>query len=279
MPKSINQEVTTRVFVFLCLLLFIAAPNLLHAAPENDMRQLQRYFLEKAPAIPLESYADDYYRIEENISRSGPIYSQAAEQGRNLFNKEFDNGHSYAFCFRSNGIGIATDYPYFDVLAGEVKTLAMEINACREENGELPYAYDSEPMKQLLLYMFSTSKQNIINTIMPNDEPAEAAFLEGKRLFFARQGQLDMACAHCHIDYADKRYADKQIPPALGLPLRMPRYVSGDGAIITLHEQINECLSYTRAKPYPLQSETLRNLEFYLYYVNNTLPLKAPGVK
>ncbi len=268
--------------VYLVVILFACLPTLLSAStePRKHQQQLQDYFLDKAPAIPLSSYADDYLQRDNSVTASGlPAYSQQAQQGKKLLTTPFSNGHDYGYCFRSNGIGIGNDYPYFDVLSGQVKTLAMDINGCREENGEPAYEYDHAKMKSILLYMMDTSRRNITNVIMPNDPRAEAAFNQGKNFFFSRRGQLDMACAHCHIDYATKYYGQQKIPPALGLPLRMPRYDSASDTVTTLHEHVNQCLGYTKAKPLPLQSEALRNLEFYLFYVNNTLPLNAPSVK
>ena len=267
------------MFIYFVTLL-LALPVIASATPEDDQQKLQNHFLNKAPALPLDSYASDHYKITNNISRSGPpLYNHLNQLGEELLSSNFSNGRSYTYCFRSSGISIGSDYPYFDVLSARVTTLAMEINACREENGETPYSYDSTEMEAILLHMMDNSRKNITNVIMPNDKAAEQAFYKGKQFFFSRRGQLDMACAHCHIDHADKRYGSEFIPPALGLPLRMPRYNSATQEVTTLHERFNQCLSYTKASPFPLQSETLRNLEFYLFYVNNGLPLNAPSVK
>lgn len=250
------------------------------ATPEDDQLQLQNYFLNKAPETPLYSYASDHHNLANDASLTGSRpYIHLKQLGQKLLSASFDNGRSYAYCFRSNGISIGSDYPYFDVLSSQVKTLAMEINQCREENHETPYGYDSPEMEAMLSHMMDTSRKNITNVIMPNDKAAEQAFYEGKQFFFSRRGQLDMACAHCHIDHANRRYSSELIPPALGLPLRMPRYNSTSEGVTTLHERFNECLSYTKASPFPLQSEELRNLEFYLFYVNNNLPLNAPSIK
>lgn len=268
------------MFVYFIALLLTCSPILVAASPEDDRQQLQNHFLDKAPAIPIFSYADDHYRTIDKLASNGaPIYRDITRKGKKLFTARFANGNSYDFCFRSSGIGIASDYPYYDVLTGKVETIATEINQCREENGEAAYAYESAEIKAIQLYMASTSRKNITNIIMPNEPAAEKAFDAGKQIFFSRRGQLDMACAHCHIDYADKRYAGKSLPSALGLPLRMPRYDSKTDDVITLQQRINHCLSYTKAKPFTLQSETMRNLEFYLFYVNNGLPLNAPGVQ
>ncbi|MCF6230487.1 MAG: sulfur oxidation c-type cytochrome SoxA [Gammaproteobacteria bacterium] len=269
-----------RSHIVILFLVCISVALSSQASPKEHQQQLQSYFLKKSPALSLQSYAEEYHPLSNTVTASGlPPYSQYAQQGKKRLSDTFSNGHGYRYCFRSNGLGIASDFPYFDVLSGQVKTLATEINACREENGEPAYAYDQAEMKSLQLYMMESSRRNITNVIMPNDPAAEEAFNKGQHFFFSRRGQLDMACAHCHIDFSNQRYGEQLIPPALGLPLRMPRYDKASDTVTTLHEHFNKCLSYTRAKPFPLQSEALRNLEFYLFYVNNTLPLNAPSIK
>ena len=266
------------IYIVTALLLFI--PLLGHATPEEDRQQLQNYYLDRAPAIPLSSYAIDYHTTTNKRLPSGsPLYIERVNDGKSLFNSNFENGLSYASCFRNNGIGIASDFPYYDVIEGRIVTLASAINDCRVENNESAYPYDSAEMEAIVIFIMSTSNKNIVNVIMPNDQAAEEAFYEGKRLFFARQGQLNMACAHCHIDFANKRYGSEQIPSVLGLPLRMPRYDSHNSELVTLQERFNLCLGYTKAKPYPLEGEKLQALEFYLFYVNNSLPLNAPSIK
>lgn len=268
------------MLIFIIAALLLSLPLLATATPEQDRQQLQNYYLDRAPAIPLNSYSADYHTPENTKLPSGsPIYIERVREGKTLLNSDFANGRSYLSCFRSNGIGVGSDYPYFDVIAGKAITLSSAINDCRIENGEEALPYDSDEMESMVTYIMSTSDRNIVNIIMPNDPAAEALFYEGKRLFFARQGQMNMACAHCHIDYADRRYGSEQIPPLMGLPLRMPRYNSRDGDLVTLHERFNHCLDYTKAKPYPLESETLQALEFYLFYVNNGLPLNTPSIK
>jgi sulfur-oxidizing protein SoxA len=253
-------------------------PTLTQASPESDQQDFQNYFLDNAPSIPLEQYSEDITPADPTVSGPKP-YIHLLDKGKRLFGTFFENGNGYSYCFRSNGIGIATDYPYFDILKGEVKTLAQEINECRIDNGEQPYPYGSEELNAIVTYMTDTSRKNIVNVIMPADQGAEKAFTKGKQFFYARRGQLNMACAHCHIDHAQKRYEDKLLAPALGLPNRMPSYDKDEGVMVSLHQRFSRCMALTKAKPYPLQSEAYRNLEFYLYYVNNGLPLNGPSVQ
>ena len=62
----------------------------------------------------------------------------------------FKNGKTYGDCFRNKGIGIRQNYPYFDTKSGEVITLELALNQCREANGEKPLDYTKDAMAEAL---------------------------------------------------------------------------------------------------------------------------------
>jgi len=278
MYRSIKGEQVKQILYITASVMGLLLPLTVLAVPEDDQQAFQQYFMQQAPEVMLESYADgvvDHGNGEQDDDRP---YQRTLQQGRNLFVQSFKNGRGYAYCFRSNGIGIVTDYPFFDVISGSIKTLEIAINDCRKDNGEPALAYDSVEMTRIVAYMVESSRHNITNIIMPNDEAAMATFEAGKQFFFARRGQNNMACAHCHVDHAYQRYSDMKIPPALGLTVRAPYYDPKQERFSTLQQRFNQCLAYTKAQPLPLQGDALRNLEFYLTFMNNGIPLNGPTV-
>jgi sulfur-oxidizing protein SoxA len=48
-----------------------------------------------------------------------------------------------------------------------------------------------------------------------------------------------------------------------------------DGKAVTLQARIRECLELMGAAPFPAGSEELNDLEYFLTYLSNGLPLKA----
>ena len=92
-------------------------------------------------------------------------------------------------------------------------------------------------------------------------------------MFFARMGQRNYACASCHVAGAGKVFAESTLSPAIGQATHWP--VIRDGAPLTLHMRIRECLELMGAAPFPSGSEELTHLELYLAYVSNGLPLRA----
>lgn len=267
------------------LMLLLLLPVLANASPAEDQRKFQAYFTDKHPELPVTDYADGRYTFDldaraawTELEKASP-YQDTVNEGARLFATSFKNGSSYVACFRANGVGIASDYPYFDVLTRQVKTLPLEINECRVKNDEEPLPYDSAELVAIVTYMADTSRKNIINVIIVDDQASLEAYENGKRFYFARRGQMNLACAHCHLDNAEKLYAGKMLSPALGQISAFPVYSTQWKEVGTLHRRFDDCMRLVRAKPYAAQSKEYRELEYFLTFMNNGVPLNGPGVR
>ena len=70
-----------------------------------------------------------------------------------------------------------------------------------------------------------------------------------------------------------------RLGPSLGHPTHFPVYRSKLGRVISLHERFYGCVRDVRAKPFPLQSEEYRNVEYFLSYMSNGLDINGPGAR
>ena len=86
-----------------------------------------------------------------------------------------------------------------------------------------------------------------------------------------------MACATCHISNSGKRIRADILSPALGQTTHFTVFRSKWGELGTLHRRYKGCNRQVRAKPFELQSEEYRNLEYFHTYMNNGLPINGPG--
>jgi sulfur-oxidizing protein SoxA len=262
-----------------------ATPLVGQASPEEDQKIFRGYYMERFPNISLEDFSDGVYAIDQN-SRDNweaieefPPYEIAIDEGEEMFNTPFKNGKTYASCFRNGGIGIKGDYPYFDTKKGKVITLEMTINACRTKNGEKPLKYKKGKITAIGAYMAFTSRGQIIDVKIPNDKRAIAAYEDGKKFFYARRGQLNISCAHCHIDNAGNYIRSNILGPALGQPSHWPAYRAKWGALGTLQRRFTGCNKQVRAKPFKAQGTEYSNLEYFLTYMSNGTPWNGPGVR
>jgi sulfur-oxidizing protein SoxA len=255
------------------------------ADPEQDLEKFRSYFEKRFPNTPFADFINGVYSIDaasreqwEEIEEFPP-YELNIDKGKTLFNTPFKNGKTYASCFDNEGIGIANRYPFYDTGSGRVITLELAINECRLANGEDPLAYGKGAIADLSAYMHFTSRGNIINVVIPDDPGALAAYERGKAHFYAKRGQLNMACADCHIYQSGNKIRADILSPALGQVTHFPVYRSKWGGLGTLHRRYVGCNKQVRAKPYKPQSEEYRDLEYFHTYMSNGLESNGPGAR
>ena len=262
-----------------------ATPLIGQATPEEDLKAFRGYFMERFPNVPLEEFANGVYAINTQRREQWeaveefPPYELNVESGEEMFNTPFKNGKTYASCFRNGGIGIKSDYPYFDTDKGKVETLESAINECRTKNGEKPLGWGKGKMADLAAYMAFTTRGQVINTKIPHDQRAMDAYNKGKQFYYARRGQLNMSCAHCHVDNAGNNIRADLLSPALGHASHFPVYRSKWGGLGTIHRRFGGCNKQVRAKPFKAQSDEYRNLEYFLTYMSNGIPWNGPGAR
>jgi sulfur-oxidizing protein SoxA len=272
------------------LALFTTAAMLFSAAavpatPQEDQQRFQSYFENRFPKVPKDDFVNGVYAIDP-IGRENweaieefPPYETAISNGEKMWNTPFANGKTYKDCF-PDGPAIQGKYPYWDKERSMVVTLPLAINECRTANGEKPLKYKKGPIADLLAYIAFKSRGQITNVVIPKDDPkALEAYEKGKHFWFARRGQLNFACASCHAGNSGNTLRTEILSPAFGHTTHWPVYRSKWGEMGTLHRRFDGCNKQVRAKPFEAQGEEYRDLEFFLTYMNNGLPLNGPAAR
>ncbi len=269
----------------LSLGLCLSWPVYIFGSPEDDRIAFQAYFQARFPDVPISEYVNGIYALDENAREQWeqieefPPYEFAVENGELLFNRPFANGSTYSECFDNQGPGVRQLYPRFDAERGEVITLELAINLCREVNGESAYSYNSDELNSLSAYMAWTSRGNKIDVVIPNDPGALAAYESGKQFYYSKRGQLNFACSDCHVISAGLYVRADHLSASLGHPSHFPVYRSKFGKMISLHSRFYGCVRDVRAKPFEEQSVEYRNLEYFLTYMSNGLIVNGPGAR
>jgi sulfur-oxidizing protein SoxA len=251
--------------------------------PVADAKAFRNYFVTKFPTVKFEDFANGPYAMDEDMRRQWeekeqfPPYEFSLDMGKEMFAKPFRNRKGYADCFPNQGIGIRQNYPYFDAKEGKVVTLELALNRCREANGEPPFSYVGDEMAALTAYMTFTSRGKPFDIKIPDDPRALEAYQNGKRYFYTRRGQLNFSCATCHVQNPGERMRAEILAPALGILNAMPIYRSEWGGMGTISRRLTTCNSQIRGTPLEPQADEYRDLEYYLSYVSNGLPISGPG--
>lgn len=250
------------------------------AAPEDDRAAFIRHYQEKFPGIPLDNYVDGALMLSKDAKSqfdsimAFPPFQSDLDKGKALWEAPFANGGTYAGCFANGGSNVAGNYPRFDEPAGKVVTFEMALNDCRTRNGEKAFAYgDRATMGVLTAHARSLSDGMRMN-VMVQGSGALAKYEQGKQFYYTRIGQFNFACSSCHYAHAGQILRTEIISPSVGQATHWPVFRGGDN-LNTLHLRIRRCMEQVRASPFAAGSEELNNLEYFLAYLSNGLPLRA----
>lgn len=255
------------------------------ASPEDDLEAFQGFFHKRFPDVSNAELGNGVYAIDP-VGRANweaieefPPYEPMIDQGHEMWDKPFANGKHYKDCL-PDGPALGKDFPHWDKKSGRVVTLPLALNECREVNGEKPLPYNKGKLASLLAYLAFESRGQLIDVKIPQDDPrALEAYEKGKHFYFARRGQLNFSCATCHMQSTGMRIRSEILSPALGQATHWPVYRSKWGELGTLHRRFGGCNKNVRAKAFPAQSEEYRDLEYFLTYMNNGLPLNGPAAR
>ena len=264
----------------LCLLCLAALAQAAGPDPEAERQRLVQIFSQRFPGVPLEDYVygamitNPDARAQYDQIMEFPPFIGDIEAGRRIWDTPFRNGRRFADCFADGGRNVVGNYPYYDAAAGRVITFEAALNRCLKDNGEPEMAYGQRsPMGVLTAYARTLSDGMRMNVKV--DSPAARAHFEaGRDLFFRRIGQLNAACAGCHLHHAGSTMRMEIISPALGHATHWPIFRGGE-ELMTFQGRFKRCMEQMRAVPFGYDSGEWNDLEYFLSYLSNGIPLKS----
>jgi len=172
--------------------------------------------------------------------------------------------------------GVAAGYPKIDKASGKLVNLEGRINACRIDRlGAEPFRYESEEMLSITAYLARRSLGLPIKASI--DGAARAHFEAGRTSYHLRRGQMNLSCAHCHDAQWGKRLLSETI--SQGHPNAYPAYRMEWQTMGSLERRLRACLSGIRAEMLPYGSQEYLDLELYLAWRAQGLPIETPGVR
>ena len=255
------------------------------AGPVEDQAAFQKYYENKFPNTPVMDFQNGVYSIlpeareQWEAIEEFPPYEIAIENGEKLYHSKFANGKSLADCFGPEG-AVRGQYPFWDKDRGMVITMERAVNECREANGEKPYGWKKGKIADVTAYMSFNSRGQEVKVEIPSDDPrALAAYEEGKEQFYTKRGQLNFACADCHMLTAGNLYRADTTSPAFGHATSWPVFRSKWQSMGTLHRRFAGCHTNIRANPYKAQGTEYSNLEYFVTYMSNGLEFNGPAAR
>ncbi|MFZ5524436.1 MAG: sulfur oxidation c-type cytochrome SoxA [Pseudomonadota bacterium] len=248
--------------------------------PEDDRNTLIKQYQQTFPDIKFENYIygalamNPDARSQYDEIMAFPPYSIDLDKGKKMWETPFKNGKKFSSCFPNGGKNVAGNYPYFDNAANRVVTFENAVNACLKANGEEALKYAEKEMGLLTAYARSLSDGMKVN-VKVEGAGALAAYEKGKAYYATRNGQLNFSCKSCHVQSAGKFIRSDQLSMMIGQASHWPEFRGGTD-IVTLQGRFKQCEKNVRAKPKEANSEEYNNLEYYLTYMSNGLPMQTP---
>ncbi len=202
------------------------------------------------------------------------------ERGRALWDRtQGDNQQACASCHGDAATsmrGVRTRYPQFDLRTEKLINLEQRINRCRTEQlRAAAYPYESEALLALSAFVSFQSRGMPLSVDIGG--PAAPFFEAGKAFFIRRRGQLDMACSHCHDEYAGQRLRGEVV--SQGQTNGFPVYRLSWQTLGSTHRMFAWCNTAVRAQALAHGADAYVNLELYLAWRGRGLPVETPGVR
>lgn len=214
---------------------------------------------------------------EDEFSNPGMLW---VEKGAKLWDAAAGTGgRSCAACHgdaRTSMKGVATRYPAIDRGSGRLLNLADRILHCRSERQGAPaLRYESDELLSLTAFVSHQSRGMPVGVAI--EGPARPHFEAGREFFNRRVGQVNLACTHCHDANWGKTLLAETI--SQGHPNAFPIYRTSWQTAGSIERRIRACLSGIRAEMLPYGAPEYRDLELFLAWRAQGLPIETPGVR
>ena len=212
----------------------------------------------------------------DDFENPGMIFADDARVAWNTV--EGEAGESCASCHGEpeDLAGVRAVYPKWNEEAGEVRTLAMQIDACRTEQMQAEaFGMDSGPMLNMEALLASVSRGFPVNVAI--DGPAQEMWEKGREIYYTRFGQLDLSCANCHEDNYDNLIRADHL--SQGQINGFPTYRLKNARLNGVQGRFRGCIRDTRAQTFAVGSEEFIALELYVASRGNGLSVEGPSVR
>lgn len=263
----------TASVTFICPFFAAAADGLTQPATSKDKRHpLSEIWSGKR-------YASETARALHDAAEENPANGVLAD-GALLWRREAgDEGKSCQSCHNKPSFSMrsaGTRYPKYYKPWKKPMTLAQRINRCRTAYMRAkPWPEGARSLISMTTYVRHQSRRTPVRPQV--DGRATPFFKRGELAFGTRIGQANMSCANCHQAYQGKRLGARTL--SQGQSNGFPAYVLSGGSMSTLHQQFQRCNARVGAEPLPLGSEEYVNLELYLSWRGQGLPVETPAVR
>ena len=261
----------------LCSVFFFIDVALADVVSDRDV--FRNFYQQRFPEVALDDFVLGVYAIDDKLKQQWeavnefPPYEFALDDGQALVEEAFANGSDLLDCLGPKPV---SRHPYFDASRGKIITLGSAVNRCRTENGKQKLSFQKQALQNVIAYLSALEQDQARAMEPPADPAALAAYERGKAFFYTKRGQLNLSCADCHMKAVGKHLREQTLMPLVGAVNHFPIYSLRAGALGSLHQRFVGCIEQVRGESPLLESQVFRELEYFLAFMADGLPIVAP---
>jgi sulfur-oxidizing protein SoxA len=176
--------------------------------------------------------------------------------------------------------GRAAAYPKYDAALGRVATVEDRIAHCAASVLKEKVANGSMTNTRISVWFKSLSAGVPIRVDL--DEPWVAdAYRRGERLFYAKTGQLNFACASCHVPGSIMGHKLRGETPTtpFGDAAHYPTYRTPIGMLETRQQRFARCHGQMRTQALAPGDPAYTDLEVFMTVLSNQYPVSVPSAR
>jgi sulfur-oxidizing protein SoxA len=262
-----SLELLLRAVLFASVALFTSHAGALQAPiPKGELKNGSEFTSEANRALQADEFANPGMLW---VTRGERLWQEPAGGAK----KACASCHGDA---ASGMKGVATRYPRIDPGAARLVNLPDRINLCRERKQAAPaFELESENLLALTAYVTQQSRGMPMNVTIDSQNGRD--FERGRERYYRRMGQMNLACAQCHDAKWGRTAAFERISQGHGTGF--PAYRQEWQTVGSLQRRLRACYSALHADMPPYGARELVELELFLAWRANGLPIEAPAVR
>lgn len=207
----------------------------------------------------------------------------AVDEGQALVKKLAARDAAFLTCLGEGSAelkGRAAAYPKFDAALGRIVTVEDRIEHCAKSVLKEDIRQGTPPNTRIAIYFKSLSAGTPVRVDL-SDAKVMAAYRRGEQLFYMKTGQLNFACASCHVPGSIMGHKLRGETPTtpFGDAAHYPTYRTTVGALESIQERFARCHGQMRTQGLKPGDPAYADLEVFVTVLSNGYPVSVPSAR
>ncbi len=207
----------------------------------------------------------------------------AVDEGEAMVAKFAKRSPAFVSCLAEGGAkldGLAAAYPKHDAALGRIVTVESRIEHCAKTVLNEDIRQGTPPNNKIAVYFKSLSAGTPIRVNIGDGKVMEA-YRRGEKLFYAKTGQLNFACASCHVPGSIMGHKLRGETPTTPFAdaAHYPTYRTPVGALESIQERFARCLGQMRTAQIKPGDPAFVDLEVFMTVLSNGYPVSVPSAR